>query len=500
MKHVWWFGIFLALGSFLAVTASSEDAVPRPATEDALAVAGTYLKAVAAERFEEAASTWDPEATLERMYPEKLKALREIERREAIEVMRTFLEQDAAHLHATVEWPDALRWGEALETKTVSDDLVAVHFKVRMRKRDRKEEEFLPSEIVLLLAQRENECRIVDSRGAGSDLMTQRIRNAYADLGIDEHLLYIVWALTARYPPGDSAATAPPPPPAPEWASLDAGRLELAVPVVPGAPIDQPVPNPRDLPWGERLTFHLTGAGDLFVREAGRRSKLLRLELAADGPDAQTQALKQVAEILRQAASQEGLRDESGASALRLLVRADAGARWQHVFWLLALCREPGIGIRHAGIAVDRGEEPRAGLHALDLQPAPASEEHTLVRVKAFRRGMEDPDRAFTAFKIGPYAVELPRDGGDRRPRDPAVAAARAEAFTRLRSTLRDYRKDAPGLCVTVETPLPKGLGVPHEDIVEVLGILRAEGIPLQALSGTPLPWERGDLEDPEAD
>ena len=121
-------------------------------------------------------------------------------------------------------------------------------------------------------------------------------------------------------------------------------------------------------------------------------------------------------------------------------------------------------------------------------------EELPMVTVKLFRRNMDDPDNAYTLIRLGNhYECKLPK--GDFDEKDIEGTKRRLEEYDKVFEGLRNaiaatWRKmgnnpDAKG---EIKTPRPKGLKVPHGDVVRVLDTFIQIGLTDVKFEGAPAP------------
>jgi len=122
-------------------------------------------------------------------------------------------------------------------------------------------------------------------------------------------------------------------------------------------------------------------------------------------------------------------------------------------------------------------------------------DELPMITVKLFRQNMDDPDpnNQWTTIKVGNnYRYELPRgvwDGtveGDRaRQEDYDKIFEQVEAA--IRETWGKMNNNPEAKC-EIKTPRPKGLKVPHGDVIRVLSTFIKLGLEDVKFEGAPAP------------
>jgi biopolymer transport protein ExbD len=125
-------------------------------------------------------------------------------------------------------------------------------------------------------------------------------------------------------------------------------------------------------------------------------------------------------------------------------------------------------------------------------------EDELRIKVKVFRRGVEDPDRAYTLVKVdNAQQFKLPEGWRGRtqeathperlRSYDAVVAAVQAEIHKRLAI----YGGQADKIRGEISAPMPRGGAVPHGDVISMLNAFLREGITDVKFEGTLTPLNR---------
>jgi hypothetical protein len=119
--------------------------------------------------------------------------------------------------------------------------------------------------------------------------------------------------------------------------------------------------------------------------------------------------------------------------------------------------------------------------------------EMPMVTVKLFRQNMDDPDNAWTTVRVGNnYTFELPKGGYTGvEAEDNERRKQYEDTFTQIRGAISDMwgkmgrSSEAKG---EIKTPRPKGLKVPHGDVIYVLDSFIQVGIEDVKFEGAPAP------------
>ena len=122
------------------------------------------------------------------------------------------------------------------------------------------------------------------------------------------------------------------------------------------------------------------------------------------------------------------------------------------------------------------------------VDPIPA------IKVSLFREFEDDPSKAFTKIKIAGSEQAHNYQWTGNRKADMGIEDLRDVKFAGIQAKIAELFKANPSLKGEIDTPPPKGVSVPHSDVMRVLDCFLSAGISDVNFVGAaaPLPKTKG--------